>query len=135
MKQHDEQAGLIHGGLMLHGLAGREVGVCARPNNPAIGIQPPLQHDDRMGGGVAVQAASDAGRIADEVVLFARSRVLVEEPQRDRPVVNRRSRGLGFLQLERPEVVDDRRLAISHPPILSRELISVSRDIENAQPD
>lgn len=85
---------------MLHRLASREVDVCARPNKLAIGIEPPLKHNDRMGGGVPMKAASHAGRIADEIVLFAGSWVLVEKPQCDRLVVNRRSRRSRFLQLE-----------------------------------
>ncbi len=80
VKQQDEQAGFIHSRLMLHGLARREVDVCAGPDNAAIGIEAPLQHDDRMGGGVPVKAASHAGRITDEIVLFAGSWVLVEKP-------------------------------------------------------
>lgn len=80
VKQQDEQAGFIHSGLVLHGLARREVDVCARPDNLAIGIEPALQHDDRMGGGVPVKAASHAGRVADEIMLFAGSWVLVEKP-------------------------------------------------------
>jgi len=80
VKQQDEQAGFIHSGLMLHGLAGRKVDVRAGPDDLAIGIEPPLQDDDRMGSGVPVRPASYAGRITDEVMLFAGSWVLIEKP-------------------------------------------------------
>jgi hypothetical protein len=62
------------------GLARREVNVGAGPDNLAIGIEPPLPHDDRISGGVPVKAASHAGRIADEIMLFAGSWVLVDKP-------------------------------------------------------
>ena len=80
VKEKHEQAGSLRSGLVLHRFASREVGVRTRANNLAVGIEPPLQYDDRMGGSVPVNAASDAGRIADEIVLFARSRVFIEKP-------------------------------------------------------
>jgi len=80
VKQQDEEAWFIHGGLMPHRLARREVNVRARPDDLAIGIEPPLEHDQRVGGGVPVKAASHAGRIADEIMLFAGSWVPVQKP-------------------------------------------------------
>jgi len=69
VKQQDEQTGFIHSGLMVHGLVRREIEVRAGPDNTAIGIEPPLQHDDRMGGwcagGGALSRRPDNGRDND----------------------------------------------------------------------
>jgi hypothetical protein len=59
-----------------------------------------------MSGGVPVELTDDTGRITDEVVLLARSRILVEKTQFDRFVVNTGRLGPGFAQLDRPQIDD-----------------------------
>lgn len=56
-----------------------------------------------------VEPSPDAGRVADEVVLFAGRGVLVEQPQGDGPIVDS-GRGR-LMQLDQPELIDDDRCA------------------------
>jgi hypothetical protein len=63
-----------------HRLARCEMAVPARTDDPAVDGQPPLEHDDRLRGGVAMPAVPETGRVADQVVLGTGVGVLVEEP-------------------------------------------------------
>ena len=65
------------------------MGVPAGTEAPAVNHHVAVQHDDRVGGGVAVTAGFRTGSIADDVVLGAGVLVVVEEFQFERAVVRR----------------------------------------------
>ena len=109
---------------MSHRLSGRKVNVRTGPDDLAVGVKPPLQDDDRVGGRVPVDAASHPGWIADHVVLLARGRILKEETETDIPIVDCRC-GLARLpELERAQVIEDERLAYCcHARIVRQRLV------------
>lgn len=77
VKEHDEQARSVFGGLMAHRVAGGEVRVRAGPDDVAVRVELTFQDDDRVRDGVPVEAAPRARRVADEMVLLAGCAILV----------------------------------------------------------
>ena len=71
-----------------------------------------------MGRGMPMHAAPHPCRVADEIVLFARDRILEEGSQSDRAVVHGGSGGAGRLELQGAQPVDDDRLAEFHAFIM-----------------
>src|SRR5438270_11720197 len=96
-----EQAGLTGGGGVMMDASRLEVGVRAGGELLPVGVHRPLEHDDRVRGGVAMAPGLEAGRVADQIVLGAGYRVLVEQPQPDGTVVDD---WLGLVELERREL-------------------------------
>lgn len=66
-----EEAVLLACRAMMHNRVRREVTVGAGPKDLSVGLQLPLQHDDRVGGGVGVALCRHARGVPDEVVLGA----------------------------------------------------------------
>ncbi len=119
MKEDYEETGLVPGALMPHCLSSGEVRVRTRSDDPAVGLESPFDDDDRVCGGVRVQTTLHADRVADEVQLLSRVRILVEQAQANRLIVDRCSSCAGILQLQRAELIDNGCLAVRNIQVLS----------------
>jgi hypothetical protein len=75
--------------------------------------KPAFEDNDRLGSRVAMHFRFETGRVADEVMLRPRSRVLVQKPHPDLAVIDDRP---GSVCLDRTETVHDDRLATFHAP-------------------
>jgi hypothetical protein len=79
VKEEHEQAGSFVGRLMAHALACWEVCVWTRSDQLTIRLERPIQHHNRVGGGVLVHTAFETSRIADKVMLLTRDGILKEQ--------------------------------------------------------
>jgi alkanesulfonate monooxygenase SsuD/methylene tetrahydromethanopterin reductase-like flavin-dependent oxidoreductase (luciferase family) len=61
----------------MHWRLGREMAVTAGTESLPVGAEPAVEYDDRVGGAVLVASCGHPRRVADEVVLGSRGRVLV----------------------------------------------------------
>jgi hypothetical protein len=71
----------------------------------SIELHRPVQHDDRVGGAVAVGPGPETCGIANQVVLGAGLRIFIEQPQSDRTVVDL---GLGLPEIQRGQIVKEK---------------------------
>lgn len=74
----------------MHWVTGRKVAVRAGADQFAVGLESAFDDDDGLGSGVAMPPCHQAGRVPHQVVLRPRRRILIEEPQGDRAIVDGR---------------------------------------------
>jgi hypothetical protein len=77
MEQQHEQAGVVVGRSVVHGLSRREVAVGPRTDHLVVDVEPAFEKDDGVGRRVPMAPGLESGRIADEIVLLPRIRILI----------------------------------------------------------